>query len=159
GRCLEVPHADFKNEQPLGTYACVGVAHERWSLAPPGLFHAAAHASKCLDATINKGENARPILFTCTSDAPNHRWHFDDRGRLHPLTFGNQDRCLTAVPTTNPSGEVRMAICDDSTEQRWALSGRIRPLGYTAADNANNCVGLPKHSIPPEPGTPLVTQL
>jgi hypothetical protein len=131
GRCLDVPGAKYNELQPLGTFECVGAPNERWSLAPPGLFHAkAALPTKCLDATINRGDNARPILFTCTPDVPNHRWHFDDRGRLHAITFGHQDRCLAAVPTTNASGEVRMGVCNDSKDQRWTLTGRIaRPSG------------------------------
>jgi Ricin-type beta-trefoil lectin domain len=155
GRCLEVPAAKYNLLQPLGTYACVGVRHERWSLAPSGLLLASGDPSKCLDATINKGENARPILFTCTPGAPNHRWHFDARGRLHAVTSRNEDRCLTAVTTTNPSGEVRMGVCNDSAEQRWALSGRIQPIAYPATVT---CLGLDTDNLAPAPGRGLQTQ-
>ena len=158
GRCLEVPAAKYNDRQELGTYDCVGVTHERWHFAPPGLFHAAGAPTKCLDATneIARGENARPILFTCNPDAPNHRWHFDARGRLHAVTFGNQDRCLTAVPTTTKAGEVRMGVCNDSAEQRWALSGRMQPLAYL---NDNNCLALDTDNLAPGPGRELQTRI
>src|SRR5262249_23235060 len=161
GRCLDVPGAKYNEREPLGTFACVGAANERWSLAPPGLLHAGQHPTKCLDATSEsaRGENPRPILFTCNREAANHRWHFDDRGRLHSVIFGNKDRCLAAVPTTNPSGEVRMDSCNDSKDQRWALSGRIRPLAYDPHTNGTNCLALDTDNPAPSPGRELQTRI
>jgi hypothetical protein len=48
-----------------------------------------------------------------------------------------------------------MGACNDSKEQRWALSGRIRPLVNLTSDN---CLGLATASSDPSPSSGLKTQ-
>ena len=127
GRCLEVPAAKYNDQQQLGTYNCVGVRHEQWQLSPPGLFHACWPPSKCLDATINKGENARPILFTLQPECPQPPLALRRPAAACAVTFGNQDRCLTAEPTTTAAGEVRMASATTPRSSAGRLSGRMTP--------------------------------
>jgi len=116
GRCLEVAGADRAPGAALGTAACTGRAHQRWSLSSSADLKV-FDGGRCLEA---EGGASAPgtlaVTATCAGSA-NQKWRTTASGALVHQRSG---RCLE----TRTDGRVDLRACTGGAGQRWTVAAQ-----------------------------------
>ncbi|XP_037691697.1 polypeptide N-acetylgalactosaminyltransferase 11-like [Choloepus didactylus] len=71
----------------------------------------------CLDMSETRSSDP-PRLMKCHGSGGSQQWTFGKNNRLYQVSVG---QCLKVVDPLSKKGSVAMAICDDSSSQRWHL--------------------------------------
>ncbi|GHG78744.1 RICIN domain-containing protein [Streptomyces griseocarneus] len=130
GRCLDVAGGSSLDEANIHQWDCVGVANQRWKLAPTGdgyYYITAQHSGKCLDVdtrAANGDYGGNVHQYHCWGGA-NQQWRLDYIGDGYYYVISRHNSKCLDVDTRrgNVNGaNVHNWTCWGGNNQMWKIS-------------------------------------
>ncbi len=117
--CMDILGRSINNAANAIGYDCHNGANQQFTYDPANKTLKSTNSGKCLDAAGWGTTAGTPIIQWDCHGGANQRWTVDAKRRLHPDHAPS--KCLS-VENTNNLARVLLAECNDSPNQKWAVS-------------------------------------